>query len=291
MPDAIVPDDESGRRQLADWLTHPAHPLTARVMVNRIWQHHFGRGIVATPSNFGARGSPPSHPELLDWLASRFIEQGWSIKSMHRLILTSQTWRLSSEHNGENAAIDPANEFLWRHNRRRLDAESIRDAMLSISGRLDRSRPGEHPFPPITSWTYTQHAQFHDFYPGTHRSVYLMTTRLQRHPFLALFDGPDTNTTTEQRTSSIVPAQALYLMNSDEVRTEAEAFAQRVMDVPFDERVARAYSLAFQREPTASEASRARNFVAQYSAGSNETAAWTALCRTILVPHEAFYLD
>ncbi len=207
VPSDEIPESQSGRRQLADWLTHPDHPLTARVIVNRIWAHHFGRGIVATPSNFGTRGSPPTHPELLDWLAATLIESGWSIKSLHRTILTSETWRRSSQalvvQNGPsdqqlavNEDRDPSNEYLWRFSRRRLDAESIRDSILLASGSLDLSRPPEHPFPPIQNWGYTQHSQFRDFYPSRHRSVYLMTTRLQRHPFLALFDGPDTNTTT-----------------------------------------------------------------------------------------------
>ena len=291
LPQPAVPAAESGRRQLAEWLTHPDHPLTARVMVNRIWQHHFGQGIVATPSNFGARGVAPTHPKLLDWLSRRFIDGGWSIKQMHRLVLTSQTWRLSSGHNADNAAVDPSNEFLWQHSRQRLDAESIRDSLLAISGRLDLSRPDGHPFPPITSWGYTQHNQFRDFYPNTHRSVYLMTTRLQRHPFLSLFDGPDTNTTTDQRKSSIVPSQALYLMNGEVIRTEAAAFAERVLAAEPPQRISRAYSLAFQREPTSDEASNATAFIDAYSKQSDERSAWIAFCRSLLISHETFYVD
>lgn len=289
LPD--VPPDQSGRRQLAEWLTDPQHPLTSRVLVNRVWQHHFGRGIVATPSNFGARGAKPTHPELLDWLARRFMTDGWSIKQLHRLILTSEVWRLSSAHKEQNATIDPANKFLWRHARRRLDAESIRDSMLAISGRLDLNRPGAHPFPPINSWTYTQHNQFRDFYPSSHRSVYLMTTRLQRHPFLALFDGPDTNTTTDLRRSSTVPVQALYLMNSVEIKTEAETFARRILVIPSEFRIDRLYELAFQRSPTPDERDRAQEFITKFTVHSNELTAWTAYCRSILISHEAFYID
>ena len=138
-----------------DWLTHPDHPLTARVMVNRIWQHHFGRGIVATPSNFGIRGEPPTHPELLDWLAARFVASGWSIKAMHREIVLSETYQLASDHDPASASLDPENRWLWRFPRRRLDAESIRDAMLAVSDgsteagpgrtRSRRSRPGTGP--------------------------------------------------------------------------------------------------------------------------------------------------
>src|SRR5262249_2699659 len=125
-----IPEGSSGRLELAQCLTDARNPLTARVMVNRLWQHHFGRGLVATPSNFGLRGEPPTHPDLLDWLATRFLAEGWSIKAMHRLILTSKTYQLSSAHDETDGAKDPENRWLWRFDRRRLDAEAIRDAML-----------------------------------------------------------------------------------------------------------------------------------------------------------------
>lgn len=286
-----IPEGESGRRQLATWLTRPEHPLTARVMVNRIWQQHFGRGLVPTTSNFGVRGAPPSHPELLDWLSKSFVDGGWSIKAMHRLVLTSRAWRLDSSLDPDSAARDPGNEFVWRHDRRRLEAEAIRDSMLAASGRLDLNRPGEHPFPPIVNWTYTQHNQFKDFYPSLHRSVYLMTTRLQRHPFLALFDGPDTNTTVGARASSIVPAQALYLMNSAEVKTEAEAFANRVLSVSAANRIDTAYAIAYQRRPDAGESAQTEKFLADYAAKAGEANAWIALCRSLLTSHEFFYVE
>ncbi len=292
VPALEIPSHESGRRQLADWLTRPEHPLTARVMVNRIWQHHFGRGLVATPSNFGTRGEPPTHPELLDWLARSFVTNGWSVKKMHRLILTSRVWRLASAAHPGNEEIDPANALLWRHDRRRLDAEAIRDSMLFASGRLNLDRPGPHPFPPIETWTFTQHTQFKDIYASSHRSVYLMTPRLQRHPFLSLFDGPDTNTTTATRTAALTPAQMLYLMNSGDVRTEAEAFANRVLTMPAKGRLPFAYALAYQRSPSDAETRRADRFLADYAhQGGGERAAWTALCRSLLVSHEFFYVD
>ena len=142
-----VPSHGSGRLELAHWLTQPDNPLTPRVMVNRIWQHHFGRGIVATPSNFGLRGEPPTHPELLDWLAARFVASGWSIKAIHREILLSQTYQLASDLDAHDAAIDPDDRWLWRFPRQRLDAESIRDAMLAVAGNLDRNPPGPAPVP------------------------------------------------------------------------------------------------------------------------------------------------
>ncbi|MBI1901491.1 MAG: PSD1 domain-containing protein [Planctomycetia bacterium] len=296
-----IPAGESGRKQLAQWLTRPDHPLTARVMVNRIWQHHFGRGIVATPSNFGTRGAAPTHPYLLDYLAARFVESGWSVKAMHRLILSSRTWQLSSADDDHNLAIDTGNELLWRHDRRRLDAEAIRDSLLSVSGRLDRSRPTTgHPFPPISDWHWTQHNPFKDVYDTSHRSVYLMTQRLQRHPFLALFDGPDTNTTTEKRTSATVPPQALYLMNSPEMAAIASSLAERLISNETDpaRRIELAHRLCYARPPTEAEFPAGIRYIAEYTAeaartaeGNGERAAWASYCRLLLSANEFFYVD
>src|SRR5207245_3545592 len=143
-------------------------------------------------------------------------------KEIIRLILLSKTYQLSSSQDESNAAKDPGNRWYWRYDRRRLDAESLRDALLAVSGKLDLRRPGPHPFPPIDKWGWTQHNAFKEVYPSNQRSVYLMTQRLQRHPYLAIFDGPDTNTSTEQRTSSTVPQQALFLMNNPFVLAQAE---------------------------------------------------------------------
>src|SRR5262249_19294344 len=159
-PPAPIAPASSGRLELAHWLTRPDHPLTARVMVNRIWQHHFGRGIVATSSNFGTRGEPPSHPELLDWLAAKFGPRGWSIQATPRGLVLPEPYQLSSAFDDRDAALDPDARWLGRFPRRRLDAESIRDALLAVSGQLDRSRPGRHPFPPIEQWRWTQHDAF-----------------------------------------------------------------------------------------------------------------------------------
>ncbi|MCI0540442.1 MAG: DUF1549 domain-containing protein, partial [Verrucomicrobiales bacterium] len=195
-----IPEGASGRLEFAQWLTSPRHPLTARVMVNRIWQHHFGKGIVATPSNFGLRGDEPSHPELLDYLAARLVESGWSIKAMHRLILSAKTYQLASDWDEDNARRDESNRYYWRFDRRRLDAEAIRDSMMHLAGTLDLARPGPHPFPGVEKWNWTQHSPFKAVYESNHRSVYLMTQRIQRHPYLSLFDAPDANTSTEVRT-------------------------------------------------------------------------------------------
>src|SRR5262249_31747643 len=150
----------SGRLELAQWISDPSNPLTARVMVNRIWQHHFGKGIVQTPNDFGARGKAPTHPELLVYLAARFVESGWSVKAIHRMIMLSHVYQLSSVESADDSARDVGNEFLWRFNRRRLDAEEIRDAMLAVSGALDPSMGGAQPFPPESQWHYTQHVPF-----------------------------------------------------------------------------------------------------------------------------------
>jgi hypothetical protein len=301
-PGASPSAHESGRLELADWLASPRNPLTARVMVNRVWQHHFGRGIVATPSNFGLRGSPPSHPELLDWLAASFVEHGWSIKWLHRVIMSSRTYQLDSLGDDASDAIDPADQWYSRFDRQRLDAEAIRDAMLCVSGTLDLNRPGAHPFPAITKWNWTQHYPFKTVYPSSHRSVYLMTQRQFRHPFLGLFDGPDTNTTTDVRGSSMVPLQALFLMNSDFMRETASAFAGRVCRETSDpaNRIGRAYLLAYSRPADPHEIERARGYVKRFTQTAVEAGldpkqadekAWTSLARTLLVSNEFFYID
>src|SRR5262245_42979295 len=176
-------------------------------MVNRIWAYHFGKGIVQTPNDFGARGRAPTHPELLDWLASRFIEGGWSVKKMHRMIMLSHAYRIASNaaETQRNSATDVNNDYLWRFNRRRLEAEEIRDSILAVSGSLDRSMGGEHPFPPEPAWHFSQHNQFFAVYGANRRSVYLMQQRLKKHPFFEVFDGADTNATTDSRAQSVTP--------------------------------------------------------------------------------------
>ena len=208
----------------------PDHPLTARVMANRIWQYHFGRGIVATPSNFGVRGEPPTHPELLDWLAARFVSGGWSIK--------------------RPAPRDPAFRDLPALERSRLAQARLATPTTTGSGGFLRRgwppsrfatrcspcragsserRPGPHPFPPIDAWHWTQHNPFKAVYPTHARSVYLMTQRLVKHPFMAIFDGPDTNASTDLRPRSTVPLQALYLRNNPFVHEQAAGFADRLI--------------------------------------------------------------
>jgi hypothetical protein len=301
-PPHTVPAQSSGRLELARWLTQPGHPLTARVMVNRIWQYHFGRGIVASASNFGVRGEPPSHPELLDCLAARFVAGGWSIKAMHRALLLSRTYQLSSDFDSRSAALDPIDRLLWRFPPTRLDAESIRDAMLAASGALDRRFGGRHPFPSIEQWHWTQHDPFKAVYPTSRRSVYLMTQRLVKHPFLAIFDGPDTNASTDVRARSTVPLQALFLMNNPFVQECADELARRVSagSCGPGAQIVAAHELAWGRPPDAAETARATDFLAAFRAAlaaegspprTRDIDALTALAKVLLTSNEFLYID
>ena len=300
--DPLPPGAGSGRLQLADWLTRDSNPLLARVMVNRIWQHHFGRGLVGTENDFGTRGQRPTHPQLLDWLAARFKESGYSVKAMHRLIMASAAYQRSSDFDVRASAIDPDAKLLWRFNRRRLSAEEIRDAMLLVSGDLDPTMGGEHPFPPVEKWGFTQHAPYYGVYPTERRSVYLMQQRLKRHPFLALFDGADPNVSTARRELTTVPTQALHMMNNEFVHQRASGLARRVLSRANDEptRTRFAWHLALGRAPTPDEISDVSTFMKQYaeaiaegdrSKESVEVKVWSALARTILTRNEFVFVD
>jgi len=298
----LRPDDKtSGRLQLAQWIVDPNNPLAMRVIVNRIWLHHFGSGLVATPNDFGRQGKPPTHPELLDWLASTFRESGYSIKSLHRTIMLSHTYRLSSRLSDIAADQDPTNQSLTAFPRRRLDAEAIRDTVLSLGGSLDLSRPGVHPFPPQAEWKFTQHNPFKAVFASNHRSVYLMTQRTQRHPFLAIFDGPDPSVSTPQRLTSTTPIQSLYFLNDPVVHEQATLFARRIMDSSDNDaqRLSFAFRSALGREPRADEIKDSLAFLEQTRRGalsesengeSIETA-WQAMVRVIFRLNEFVYVD
>ncbi|MDX1925144.1 MAG: DUF1549 domain-containing protein, partial [Pirellulaceae bacterium] len=217
--------DASGREQLAEWILANDNPLTARVIVNRLWQHHFGRGIVPTPNDFGKQGKPPTHPELLDHLANQLRSNAWSLKSLHRQIMITRTYQQSSMRDSKAIAEDPSNDWLAGYPRRRLDAEAIRDTLLELGGNLDLSPAGPHPFPPEHSWKFTQHNPFKAIYETNRRSVFLMTQRIQRHPYLAIFDGADPSTSTGSRMSTTTPLQALYLLNDPFVHEQAKRVA------------------------------------------------------------------
>ncbi|MEO6739185.1 MAG: DUF1549 and DUF1553 domain-containing protein, partial [Chthoniobacteraceae bacterium] len=282
----------SGRLELAQWITEPSNPLTARVIVNRIWQHHFGRGLVATPNDFGTRGQAPSHPELLDFLARRFVESGWSVKAMHRLLLLSHTWQLST---GGNTAGDPNNTLWSRAERQRLDAESIRDTMLFVGGDLDFTPGGEHPFPAVQTWSFTQHKQFFALYDTNRRAVYQMQQRLRKHPFLALFDGADTNSSTAIRTASTTALQSLFAMNDPFVHERAARFAARIASAESDEqrRIALAFVTLYARLPEPEESAMFAAYLAQLRDTKKlpPDQAWTSLSRVLLGTNEFLYLD
>jgi len=299
-----VPADSkgSGRLELAECLTRPTNPLTARVFVNRVWQWHFGQGLVATPSDFGLRGERPSHPELLDWLATKFMASGWSVKSLHRMIMLSSTYQRASDDNADNLKVDPSNRWLWRFARQPLDAESVRDAMLAISGRLDRTIPGEHPFPPVASWGFTIHKPFHAVYESNHRSVYLMVQRNRRNPFLALFDAADPNISVAQRMPTTTPSQTLFLMNSPFVHEQSDGLAQKLLAVSIDDsaRVRLAFETTDGRLPTEAEVGDAVDFVNSYRKKLAELgtppekqapSAWAALARVLLTRNSFLYVD
>ncbi|NOS69025.1 MAG: DUF1553 domain-containing protein [Verrucomicrobia bacterium] len=292
-----LPDDTagSGRLELARWLTRPENPLTARVMVNRLWQYHFGHGLVATPNDFGVRGQQPTHPELLDHLASRFVQSGWSVKAMHRLIMLSSTYQQANQP-GDGTSHSDYSAFT----RRRLDAEEIRDSILAISGELNTSPATGHPFPsPVTS-AYSQHGPFSAAYDNDRRSVYLMTQRIKRHPFLALFDGPDPNASTADRRTTTVPTQALYFLNSPFLHEKAAKCASRLRLACGDEsqRIEMAWRLTTGRTPTESERSEAAEFLSAYRAelvaagqADAEPGALAAYVRSLFTSNEFLHLD
>ena len=277
----------SGRLELAEWIASKNNPLTARVMVNRIWLHHFGKGITSTPNDFGTRGSPPSHPELLDWLAAEFMENGWSVKKLHRTILLSKAYQQSSASRESAAAIDANNDLYWRFEPRRLSAEEIRDSLLLAGGTLDRT-PGEaHPFPPESTWSFSQHVPFSTFYETNKRSVYLVAIRNRRHPFLGLFDGADPNATTPQRQTTTVPTQALYFLNDPLFHDQAAKLAARA-----NGKVEDLFRLSLQRSATEKDIAFATAFLEKHrAAAKDEKAAWAALARVLLASNEFLFVE
>ena len=296
-----IPPGESGRLELARWVSSPANPLTPRVIVNRVWQYHFGKGLVTTSSNFGRQAPVPTHLHLLDWLAQDFISKGWSFKRLHKQILLSAVYQLDSIQDTGNAAIDEANTFYWRFDRQRMDAETLRDAILAVSGTLESGSGGRHPFPPTEKLRFTQGNPFTASYDHNRRSVYLMTARLKKHPFLALYDGPDPNMSTARRSTSTVALQALHMMNSSFVRDNAAAFADRLFaEAEPADRIEQAYELAFARRPSQSERAEIRTYLEELNAElareghpsrDAERLAWTSFARTVLASNEFVYVD
>ncbi len=278
--------EQERRRVLADWIADAKNPLTARVMVNRIWQGHFGTGLVETPSDFGRNGMKPTHPELLDWLAQEFMRSGWSVKQMHKRIVLSATYRQSARHNAAAAGKDADVRLLWRYPSRRLDAESIRDSMLAVSGRLNvkmhgrgfdlfDKRGGLSGFTPVESFRGD----------GLRRMIYAHKVRREREAVFGVFDCPDAGQSTARRRESTTPLQALNLFNSRFTLDESQAFADHVVKQVGDEpakQVRRAYQQALGREPTKAELRDASPIVREYGL---ET-----LCRVLFNSNEFVFL-
>ena len=315
----------SGRRTaLAQWIASAENPLTARVFVNRLWQHLMGRGIVETSEDFGARSATPSHPELLDWLSHYFVHSGWDIKRTIRLIVTSATYRRASLPGAgdrwmANHTVDPENRLLWRMNRKRLTGEAIRDAMLAVSGRLNLRMYG----PPVRTELPEGISQTYAWKPTAdraehrRRSVYLLVRRNLRHPLLEVFDFPDANEPCTRRSTTVTAPQAHYLLNSRFARQAAVDFARRILHVaggPSETAVDAAYWLAFGRPPTERERQQALAFIDRQrqliaaEAGPNgqpyvgpdggiegldaaTAAAWADFCLALLNANEFVFID
>ena len=292
-----ISKEQSGRLQLAQWLTHPDHPLTARVMVNRVWRHLVGAGIVRTVDNFGQNGERPSHPALLDHLAIRFVEGGWSIKHLIRQIVLSRTYRQASTYDPIAFERDPENRLLWRAHKRRLDAEAIRDAMLSASGQLDLQPPtsslvatiGDKP---ISLIAFDRRVPA-DLDGARHRSVYLPVIRDRLPDVLDLFDFAEPSLVTGNRETTNVPLQALYLMNSSFVLEQAQALGKRLEDIDTREhQVQRAFQLCFSRRPDEHEVTVALEFLDNHAAnGVEPSRALWMYCQALLASAEFRNLD
>jgi hypothetical protein len=273
---------------LARWITHPKNPLFARVIVNRIWHHHFGTGLVETPSDFGLGGSLPTHPKLLDWLANQLIRHNWSLKHIHRLILNSATYQQSSRFRPSPAATDATNQLLWRHAPRRLEAESLRDSLLAVSGSLNRELggPGYYDFS-----TFTNNSQFYDVgdpqgVTFDRRSLYRTLARSGRNRFLDAFDCPDPSTKTPQRAVTTTPLQALSLLNGSFALRMSDQLAARVKREAGASPAARIhymFRLCFSRPPTRQEALTAGNFSSRHGLA--------ALARVLFNANEFLYVD
>ncbi|MDX2149276.1 MAG: DUF1549 and DUF1553 domain-containing protein [Bryobacteraceae bacterium] len=299
-PAALAPPPHSnttGRRSvLAEWLASPKNPMTPRVAVNRIWHHHFGRGIVGTPGDFGLMGDRPSHPELLHWLAATFIEDGWSQKKLHRRIVLSNAYRQSSFAAEKAQAADPDNRLLSRFPRRRLDGEAVRDAALATAGLLNLKMYGPGVFPPrpMDRSSYNVWKANEDPQEANRRSVYVFVRRNARYPLFEAFDMPDTHESCSRRQQTVSVTQTLNLLNDEMVLGWAKAFAQRVGNDPgmsADSRIERAFRLALHRAPTAKEAAGMKEFLERQTRIAGADAALADLCHVLLNSNEFLYLD
>ncbi|MBI3882516.1 MAG: PSD1 domain-containing protein [Verrucomicrobia bacterium] len=291
-----MPANQSGRLELAQWLTAPENPLTARVMANRVWQHLLGEGIVATADNFGATGERPTHPELLDYLAGRLVANGWSVKKLIREVVLSRTYQLSSANDAKNFAADPDNNLLWHANQRRLDAEAIRDAALAVGGQLDLMPPHGSP---ITAMGDTDIGRNRGAVLSTDskkRSVYLPIVREMVPPVLDLFDFAEPSLVVANRDVTTVPSQALFMLNSPFIYDNSAQMAKRLLttgSMDNHQLIKTAYLTALSRTPTAAELSRAETYLQKHTstAGGSRDTAWATFCQALLASAEFRYIN
>jgi hypothetical protein len=294
----------SGRLELAQWLTGPRNPLSARVIVNRVWRWHFGQGLVRSVDNFGRLGELPSHPALLDWLAIRFVEDGWSLKTLHRRIMLSATYRMSTAWNGRASQVDPEDRLLWRMPRRRMDAEELRDSLLALSGQLDPTMGGSLlASTPFQDLSVTGVARDARLYESTRRSVYLPVLRSALYDVFQAFDFPDPAVPNGDRATTTVPSQALFMMNGKIVEHASERLAESLLNVgEIDdcERLDRACRLILGRPAAPAERSRWESFLSRYQAVRSlagepperrRRRAWRGLCRALLSSNEFLYVN
>ncbi len=299
---APIGNEESGRLAFARWLTRPDHPLTSRVMVNRIWRWHFGAGIVPSVDNFGRLGEAPSNQPLLDWLARRFIDSGWSIKQMHRLILLSATYNQTAAHNEKAFNLDPENRLLWRMNRRRLEAEAIRDSVVAMGGQLDLKMGGTMlTFKDREYVTSTENKDTTD-YDVERRSVYLPVTRSSLYDVFSAFDFGDPSVLNGDRPTTTVAPQALFMMNSSLVQKSSRRMAEMLIarSVDPNERIIMAYERAFGRSPSDQETARALEavrrldqawVVRESNPAERQIRAWQGFCRVLMSANEFVYVE
>ena len=294
-------DTSSGRLEVATWLTDPKHPLTARVFVNRAWRWHFGTGLVRTTDNFGLLGERPSHPELLDWLARRFVADGWSLKSLHRLILNSSVYQQGGSQSSDMVARDPENRLFSRANVRRLEAEEVRDSLLAVSGQMDRAFGGSMLTVKNRGYLFDHTSIDKTDYTSRRRSLYLPVIRNHVFDLFQLLDFPDPAVPTGDRSTTTVAPQALLMLNSDFVMQSADELAARLLSESSndDQRLSRLYVIAYGREPIADERTAIRTFLAKIeqslvtsesNADKRDRQAWGVLCHVTLAANEFVYV-
>jgi mono/diheme cytochrome c family protein len=295
-----IDSSRSGRLELAQWMTSSQQPLTARVMVNRVWHWHFGQGLVRSVDNFGRLGETPDNLPLLDYLAVQFMEQGWFLKDLHRTIMLSSTYQMSTSHNASAAAVDPENRLHWRHERRRLEAEALRDGVLAISGELDAAQGGSLLGVANHAYVASTASERYDPYHVARRSVYLPVARSNVYDLFQAFDFADPSSPNGQRDNTTVAPQALALMNSRLIEEQTERWATRLIDIAGDDRqrVQAIYLQAYSRPPSEQELARSLEFVrriektlVEQKRPDAQMSAWQSLCRVVLASSEFVYVE